>query len=745
VSHGYTRRVTGSSRPGAPAPFPARLGDFEIVGLLGEGGSGVVYSARWGHRDVALKVLHPLLVATPRERERFFSEAKLLAEITHPSVVKVLNVGALADPDGRPYLAMEKLEGETLGARLGRGPVAVAEALGIFSQLVGAVEALHARGLVHRDLKAENVMLVDGGRFAVLLDFGIAKEMDAPDSTVTQDGGIRGTPAYMAPERFFGQPASPHTDIYELGVVLYAMLAGCLPWTESNDADARLNPHRPSALGIQLPGTVETELLRALSTRPESRPASAREFLERVQIAADVNGEGGQRTTADMATAAPGDRVTATAGAPTVDPYAPTRDSGPRRAGLSPQVSPALQAPTAPGSPPVFDATTGQPTVPGSQIPPAQPLPPGGQFPGQPEQNYTTASARPARGRPVWPWLLVGLIVVGIAGGTALLLRSGEDDAAKSAEVGDEPAAAEAEAGWTSGAGETAGEPPAAPPGSEPSERALTSPPASERASAPDPRFAAAPKHHAADSMVVVGLRARALIESKPLGRVLLGQRENKELAPLLVIAQMCSVDLFSDVDWITFGIADFDAEEFDFIISGNLDREKIDACAANLASDPESFGWIDDRTFILTSRDKAGKSWIEARIAGKDSFADDPAKGKMLARVDLSSTLWFAGEPGKLLDGVDTSASKPTATFGGMRIGEDVEADVWVRYASKAEAEAAGKDLQKQLAEFPQSTIGKISVEIQGDELRFRAFVNSMVTEILASYLEKSITQTAE
>jgi serine/threonine-protein kinase len=208
--------VTSSSHDPIPGGVPAALGDFAVAGILGEGGSGVVYDARWGHRQVALKVLRPQLVVTRSERERFFGEARLLAEIAHPGVVKVLGVGEL--PDGRPYLAMEKLHGETLARRLGRGPIPVGEALGLFAQMARAVEALHGRGLVHRDLKPENVMLVAGdgaagASFAVLLDFGIAKELSAPASTVTQDGGVRGTPAYMAPERFFGQPASVSTDV----------------------------------------------------------------------------------------------------------------------------------------------------------------------------------------------------------------------------------------------------------------------------------------------------------------------------------------------------------------------------------------------------------------------------------------------------------------------------------------------------------------------------------------------------
>ena len=187
-----------------PAPQPSVLGEFRIHSILGEGGSGVVYDATWGPRRVALKVLHTSLVGTGKERAQFLTEAQRLQQIMHPSVVKVLAVGQL--PDGRPYLAMERLEGETLASVIARGALAPARALEVFGDLCAAVQALHDQALVHRDLKPENVFVV-ADRHAVLLDFGIAKALDAPATTTTQEGNVRGTPAYMAPERFFGQPA----------------------------------------------------------------------------------------------------------------------------------------------------------------------------------------------------------------------------------------------------------------------------------------------------------------------------------------------------------------------------------------------------------------------------------------------------------------------------------------------------------------------------------------------------------
>jgi serine/threonine-protein kinase len=264
------------------APVNTALGEFRVLSVLGQGGSGVVYDAQWGPRRVALKVVHPTLVGTERIRSQFLAEARRLQTITHAAVVKVLAVGEL--PDGRPYLAMERLEGETLASMLARGPLELGDAMAMFGEMCGAVAALHEQSLVHRDLKPENIFVV-AGKHAVLLDFGIAKELEAPASTTTMDGGVRGTPAYMAPERFFGQPAGVATDIYELAVTLYGMLAGRLPWDDVADPEARLSP-RPLVELVAVPAELDVEIRRAMSTRAQNRPSSANALFAAVKAAA---------------------------------------------------------------------------------------------------------------------------------------------------------------------------------------------------------------------------------------------------------------------------------------------------------------------------------------------------------------------------------------------------------------------------------------------------------------------------
>ncbi len=308
-AHGATNGASytcGScmSVPPLERPPPTERGAFQLYEVLGEGGSGTVYAASWKGEQIALKVLREDATPSDRECRRFVDEAARIRRVTHPGLVELLDAGTL--PDGRPYLAMPLLRGETLGARLSRGPLELAPALAIFDQLAAAVAVLHAAGIIHRDIKPENVFLHEGNgaERAILLDFGIARELSGDASTTTQAGVIRGTPAYMAPERFFGTPAAVASDVYELSVVLYMMLVGKLPWDGTQSA-GRLQPRHPSESGVCVPPRLANVLLKAMSTRPEARPATTLLFARAVHAAAagldETASASAPRRTADTA------------------------------------------------------------------------------------------------------------------------------------------------------------------------------------------------------------------------------------------------------------------------------------------------------------------------------------------------------------------------------------------------------------------------------------------------------------
>lgn len=263
---------------------PAQLGPFEILELLGEGGSGVVYAARGPDgREVALKVLRPELDLEPREVQRFVEEAGRMRRVSHPGLVPVLDVGML--PDGRPFIAMPQLRGRSLAERIAsEGPIPPARALAMFTGLAAALGALHEAGLVHRDVKPENVLWVDGEDRLVLLDLGIARDADAIASTTTRAGLTRGTPAYMAPERFFGRSATIRTDVYELALLFYVMVVGALPW-DGEDPRGRLSPKHPAERGVALPTSVVTVLLAALDVDFERRPGSVADLAAQLEAA----------------------------------------------------------------------------------------------------------------------------------------------------------------------------------------------------------------------------------------------------------------------------------------------------------------------------------------------------------------------------------------------------------------------------------------------------------------------------
>ena len=259
-----------------------RIGGYLVVDLVGCGGMGAVYRARdeKGGRDVALKVLPFDLLDDVREAERFRREAEEAARFDHPNIVTVY---AARQEEGCLYMAMELVEGESVRQLLRRETrLSLEQGLAIAAQVLSALQAAHDRGVVHRDIKAENVLLQADGT-AQVLDFGVAK-LDS-GTVLTRTNEILGTVEYMAPEQILGDEVSPATDLYAVGVLLYEMLTGALPF--SGDSPATLvyhqlneDPRPPSFINPAVPRVLDRLMLQLLNKAAENRPGSASAALE---------------------------------------------------------------------------------------------------------------------------------------------------------------------------------------------------------------------------------------------------------------------------------------------------------------------------------------------------------------------------------------------------------------------------------------------------------------------------------
>ena len=220
------------------------LGAFKITEVIGRGGMGVVYQASDTRldRSVAIKSLPPKLMNNATARARFMREAKLLASLSHPNIGVIHDI--IEQADGRAYLVLEYIPGETLAERITKGPIKLQEALIIALQIAEAVETAHEHNVIHRDLKPGNIKITPDGRVKVL-DFGLAKahggKAAARQSTVTLPGRLMGTPAYMSPEQARGKPTDKRSDIWSFGCVLYEMLTGRIPFEGETVSDTLAN------------------------------------------------------------------------------------------------------------------------------------------------------------------------------------------------------------------------------------------------------------------------------------------------------------------------------------------------------------------------------------------------------------------------------------------------------------------------------------------------------------------------
>ncbi len=272
-----------------------RLGAYRTVREIGHGGMGVVYEALRDDDEYRQRVAIKLIafgMATDPLRQRFRSERQILAGLDHPNIARLLDGGTTAG--GQPYLVMEYVEGVPLTEYCARERLGTRERLKLFRTICSAVHAAHRRLIVHRDLKPGNVLVTSDGA-PKLLDFGIAKALGAEDrGEETGITAVMYTPEYASPEQVRGEPVTTATDVYSLGVILYELLTGCLPYSlgglssfEAAQAICAAPPAKPSsaapALRKTLDGDLDNILLKALHKDPERRYASAEQFSEDIQ------------------------------------------------------------------------------------------------------------------------------------------------------------------------------------------------------------------------------------------------------------------------------------------------------------------------------------------------------------------------------------------------------------------------------------------------------------------------------
>ncbi len=376
------------------------IGRYVVREEIGQGGMATVYRAFDPHfqRDVAIKVLPLHFLHDPRFRARFEREARIVAGLQHPAIVSVYDFG---EDNGQPYLVMSLMSGGSLEEKLRQGPMPLVETERIIGRLAPALDAAHQRGVIHRDLKPANI-LFDQWNEPYLTDFGIVKltgSSGSDSATLTTIGGIIGTPAYMSPEQVQGGQIDGRSDVYSLGIILFQMLSGRLPFDATTPiglAFKHVSEPIPSiqALGsVRLPAEFQVIVNHALAKQPDDRYPTALALSR--DLSRLVHGSGPQPTIVL-----------------------------PREGGVMPTQRVSDGPASAPGA--------GQAAPPSGSswaAPSSAPLPSYGAAPtARVEPPLPTAQPAERRGPPLWLLGLLALLVIGGGAAAFLLLRGGEDE-----------------------------------------------------------------------------------------------------------------------------------------------------------------------------------------------------------------------------------------------------------------------------------------------------------------------------
>jgi serine/threonine protein kinase/dienelactone hydrolase len=271
------------------SPGSTLAGKYKIIKVSGRGGMGIVYRAEDTKlkRNVALKFLPPELIQDEEAKERFVLEAQAAAALSHPNICTIHEID---EEEGKSFIAMEYVEGQTLRAKIEKGPLELDEALNISMQVAEGIEEAHKKGIIHRDIKSANIMVTEKGQVKVM-DFGLAKVKGG--TLLTREGTTLGTVAYMSPEQAKGKEVDNRSDIWSLGVVMYEMLSGQLPFKGEREASilysvAHEEPKPLKEIKRDLPLELQQIITRALKKRPESRYASASEMLKELKKYQDI-------------------------------------------------------------------------------------------------------------------------------------------------------------------------------------------------------------------------------------------------------------------------------------------------------------------------------------------------------------------------------------------------------------------------------------------------------------------------
>ncbi|MEP7200395.1 MAG: serine/threonine-protein kinase, partial [Chloroflexota bacterium] len=318
-----------------------QLGQYKIIAQLGKGGMATVYKAEQMslQRMIAVKVLPAYLAHDETFRERFIQEARAVARLSHPHILPVFDFG---ETDELAYIAMDLVQGGTLATKMGQ-PLALPFIASIIEQIASALDYAHAHGVVHRDVKPSNIMLREDGETALLTDFGLAK-MAESTSALTRTGVGVGTPEYLSPEQGQGLSVDWRTDLYSLGVVMYEMLTGHIPFEAETPLAVIIKhiseplPH-PRVLNPNLPLAIDEVIEKAIAKRPEDR------YQKGAEMAAAL-----RRVTQDQAMTVtlppPVPLVVPETSKPTTPPVMPT-DPGGKEAAASAQTMVKLAPPIA--------------------------------------------------------------------------------------------------------------------------------------------------------------------------------------------------------------------------------------------------------------------------------------------------------------------------------------------------------------------------------------------------------------